>query len=307
MAASFDSYKIFYYVGKYGNITRAASALFLSQSTVSRTIQSLESELGCRLFVRYPHGVELTEQGEILYRSVAQGCELILAGENDLMCQAEQPQSCLRIGANDFVFQQYLIPALAEFSRFCPDVGIELTTQRFFEKDPVFTALTDAALDLLFTFTPVPDDPDLLVRPVAEVNDLLIADSCFSELRDREVSYAELESYPFVVRKTPTGGSSVAEQIFRRHGVTIRPRYRVDTIANFIPMVQQGLCLAVVPEPFFRSLHDPGTLFAVTLTEPLPSRSVCVVSSRGHSPGSAGEELIRCFRRQLSGKDNLKL
>ena len=52
MSASFDSYKIFYYVAKYGNITRAASTLFLSQSTVSRSVQSLEAELGCRLFTR---------------------------------------------------------------------------------------------------------------------------------------------------------------------------------------------------------------------------------------------------------------
>ena len=306
MAASFDSYKIFYYVGKYGNITRAAAALFLSQSTVSRTIQSLESELGCRLFERYPHGVELTEQGETLFRSVAPGCELILSGEEDLKLHNGQPQSSLCIGADDFIYQQYLIPALAEFAQFCPEVGVSLVTQRFCEKDPVFTALSDAALDLLFTFSPVPDMPDLQAQTVAETNDVLVADSRFSELRDREVSYAELESYPFVVRTTLNGNSSISEQIFRQHGVTILPRYRVDAIANFIPMVQQGLCLAVMPEPFFRSLQNSGTLFAVRLEEPLPSRSLCIVSSRSHTPGAAGEELIRCFRRQLSGKDNLK-
>ena len=41
MSVSYDYYKIFYYVAKYRNITAAANALFLSQPTVSRTIQNL--------------------------------------------------------------------------------------------------------------------------------------------------------------------------------------------------------------------------------------------------------------------------
>ena len=43
MSASFDTYKIFYYVAKSRNITHAANALFLSQSTVSAHIAALEN------------------------------------------------------------------------------------------------------------------------------------------------------------------------------------------------------------------------------------------------------------------------
>ena len=42
---NFEYYKVFYYVARYGNITTAAKALFLSQSTVSRMIQNLEHDL----------------------------------------------------------------------------------------------------------------------------------------------------------------------------------------------------------------------------------------------------------------------
>ena len=66
MSASFDSYKIFYFVGKYKNITHAAGALFLSQSTVSRAMQSLESDLGCKLMERSQQGIFLTAEGEML-------------------------------------------------------------------------------------------------------------------------------------------------------------------------------------------------------------------------------------------------
>ena len=51
MAANFEYYKIFYYVAKYQNFTLAAKALLSSQPSVSRCMQALETELGCRLFV----------------------------------------------------------------------------------------------------------------------------------------------------------------------------------------------------------------------------------------------------------------
>lgn len=60
MSVNLDSYKTFYYVAKYRNITHAAKALFQTQPTVSRCIAGLEAELGCRLFVRSKKGVMLT-------------------------------------------------------------------------------------------------------------------------------------------------------------------------------------------------------------------------------------------------------
>ena len=81
MSASFDYYRTFYYVAKYKNFTRAATMLLSSQPSVTRSIQNLESELGCRLFIRSRHGVTLTPEGEMLYRYVAPACERILRGE----------------------------------------------------------------------------------------------------------------------------------------------------------------------------------------------------------------------------------
>ena len=49
MNSNFEYYKIFYYVAKYENLTKAATALKTSQPAVTRTIHKLEGELGCRL------------------------------------------------------------------------------------------------------------------------------------------------------------------------------------------------------------------------------------------------------------------
>src|SRR3954462_10450852 len=48
------------------SFTQAAHRLGLRQSTVSQHVRRLEEAAGCRLFLRDPHGVELTEDGEAM-------------------------------------------------------------------------------------------------------------------------------------------------------------------------------------------------------------------------------------------------
>lgn len=59
-------------VDKYGSITRAAQALYVSQPAISSTIRALEEELGITIFVRSPMGVTITEAGRELVRMANQ-------------------------------------------------------------------------------------------------------------------------------------------------------------------------------------------------------------------------------------------
>lgn len=65
MNANFEYYKVFYYVSKYENLTKAAAVLKTSQPAVTRTIHNLENILGCRLFIRSKSGMQLTPEGRI--------------------------------------------------------------------------------------------------------------------------------------------------------------------------------------------------------------------------------------------------
>ena len=60
MNVNYEYYRIFYYVAKYKSFTKAANVLYANQPNITRTINRLESELGCRLFERTHQGVTLT-------------------------------------------------------------------------------------------------------------------------------------------------------------------------------------------------------------------------------------------------------
>lgn len=64
MLLNFEYYHVFYMVAKCKNITHAAEKMAISQSTMSRSLQTLENYLNSQLLVRNRFGVLLTPEGE---------------------------------------------------------------------------------------------------------------------------------------------------------------------------------------------------------------------------------------------------
>ncbi len=112
---SLESYKVFYYVGKYGSLTVAAQRLAVSQPAVSQSMRQLEQSLVTRLFTRGARGVRLTREGELLYSYVAKGYEQIMQGEKLLGQMLHMELGEIRIGASDMTLKFYLLPYLEEF------------------------------------------------------------------------------------------------------------------------------------------------------------------------------------------------
>src|SRR5258705_7984527 len=65
-----DKLKVFHAAAEAGSFTHAGEQLGLSQSAVSRQISALEESLGVSLFHRHARGLILTEQGDLLYKTV---------------------------------------------------------------------------------------------------------------------------------------------------------------------------------------------------------------------------------------------
>ena len=84
MDVNFEYYKIFYYVAKYHNFTKAAQALNNSQPNITRAMNCLEQQLNTTLFIRTNRGVQLTPEGERLYNHVLSAMEQFQAAEEEL-------------------------------------------------------------------------------------------------------------------------------------------------------------------------------------------------------------------------------
>ena len=84
MYVDWEYYKIFYYVAKYQNFTKAARVLGNNQPNITHSMNRLESQLNCVLFIRSNRGVTLTPEGELLYSRIASAAVQIQDAEDEL-------------------------------------------------------------------------------------------------------------------------------------------------------------------------------------------------------------------------------
>ena len=98
MNQNLSQYKIFYEVAKAGNISKAAKELYISQPAISKAISKLEDSLSTILFTRNSRGVQLTEEGQILFEHTSSAFEQLSAGELELKRVREFNMGQIRIG-----------------------------------------------------------------------------------------------------------------------------------------------------------------------------------------------------------------
>lgn len=168
MNINFESYKIFYYVALYKNISKAANSLYISQPAITKSIKKLERELGITLFNRTPKGVTLTENGKIFFDFVKNGVESFMNGEHKVTALNNLETGVLRIGASTTVTQHFLLPYIEKFHNMYPKIEISVTNHL---TNTMISLLKKGSLDLLIVNLPMKEDRTLNITPCAELHD----------------------------------------------------------------------------------------------------------------------------------------
>lgn len=110
----------FLMVAREGTISGAAHALHLSQPSLSRQMQELERELGCKLFDRGSRRIELTEAGMRLRRRAEEIVDLVGRTEAEFLVSADTLAGEVRIGGGETPAMGLVADAVAELQSAYP-------------------------------------------------------------------------------------------------------------------------------------------------------------------------------------------
>ena len=121
-----DKLKIFHAVAEAGSFTRATVNLNLSQSAISRQIQSLEQDLKVQLFERHARGLTLTENGEYVFKTAHEVIAKLKEIETSLGDQKNKPTGKLTITTVRSFGTHWLTPRIREFMQINPEIEVEL-------------------------------------------------------------------------------------------------------------------------------------------------------------------------------------
>lgn len=188
---NWDWYRSFLAVLQTGSLSAAGRALGLTQPTVGRHIDQLESALGLKLFIRSFDGYAATEAALELKPYLLQ----VAAGEAALRRVASSQgvgvQGCVRISASEIVGVEVLPPILATLRQQHPQLVIELVLSN--RADDLLQREADIAVRMFR-----PTQEALLVRRVADIEVGLHAHRDYLARQGTPVSLEQLAHHALI-------------------------------------------------------------------------------------------------------------
>src|SRR6267154_2495624 len=152
--------RLFVEVARTKSFRRAADALDMPNSTLSRHIAELEKTIGLRLLHRSTRKVELTEAGEVYFKRCQSIVEEARIAHESLLDVVERPTGTLRVSMPADLATDYLAPIIADFAKTYPLIAFE------FDLSPRLVDLQTEPFDLAIRIGPPPTHPNDLDRHV---------------------------------------------------------------------------------------------------------------------------------------------
>jgi DNA-binding transcriptional LysR family regulator len=248
-----DKLRIFHTVATAQSFTRAGEMLNLSQSAISRQISALEEGLQVALFHRHARGLMLTEQGEILFRTVSDILTRRSSAENALLESRERPRGPLKITAPVAIGTTWLTPHMREFSELYPEIMITILV------DDRELDLTMREADVAIRLFPA-KHPDLIQKHLTSLNNSLYASNDYlrsagvpvkaQELKNhRLVTFGEDIRLPFAeVNWILKAGSGAHEDR--------KPAFKVNSLVGIMKAVESGIGIAGLPDYMVQGLPN---------------------------------------------------
>ncbi len=284
MNISFEYYKIFYYVAKYENITKAAMVLKSSQPNVTRIIHLLEEQLDCRLFLREPRGLKLTEEGKRLYAHVAIACQHLLDAESELCRDKNICSGTIELGVTETALHLFLLKNLHSFQQSYPDIKIRIQNNTTPE---ILKSLANGRLDLAIVTTPFELNDSFACEDLLTFQEIPAGGSEYAALANRPMTLKEFRLHSIIGLGYGTASYEYYRKVFMEQKLDYEPAMEVATADLVIPLLQNNLGVGFVPEPLAAPFFEDKSLVPLLLDIPLPTREVKMLWDKSRSQSRA--------------------
>lgn len=283
---SLELYRVFYEIGKTGNLTRAAEKLYVSQPNISTALKALEEQLHTTLCVRTKKGITLTYEGQALFDELEKAFSHIALAETKIEKLVHLESGIISISASDTICNYYLLPYITSFAKKYPGIRLEITNRTSLE---TVDLLKSGQID--FGFINLPFEDDLLsITTCCEVHDILIGGIDYKQLSYKGISYSALSQYPLVMLERKSISRLCIDDFFEKAGISLSPVLELGSLDLIISFVRNNMGLAFIPMELCGQFIDNYEIFQIKLENPLPARGIGLIEINNAVHSNAAEK-----------------
>lgn len=289
-----NSRKLSYFreVAWAGSFRLAALRVGVSQSVLTRQVQSLEEELGVVLFQRGGSETRTTEAGELLLER----CEKILSELEDtralLSSRSPTPQGTTTVAMLTSFSTNFSVDILNRARECMPNVRLRMTegSSRYVE-ERVLSGQADIGV--------------LIKRPLSDRfifeellhEDFWIFGRSFPDNRKRW-TFKDIAALPLVLPLPPHGGRRLIDEAARREGTVLQAGFEVDSPYLIRDLILTRDMYAILPRISLRSERLAGSIRAAPIVNP-PMVTLAIGSLKGKPLSTAARVLANCIRKTV--------
>ncbi|AIQ58473.1 LysR family transcriptional regulator [Paenibacillus borealis] len=238
---SIIKYEVFLKVVELGSLTKAADVLGFTQSGISHTISSLESEFGFPLLVRSRSGVKLTVNGE----QVIQPIREILKWNEQLKQQVADihglETGTITIGTFTSVSVHWLPGMIKQFREEYPYIEFKLMEGGYLEIEQWIEAgVVDCG------FLSLPTREKFEVFPLKQDRMLAVLSKDHPLSRAPYMPLAQIAYEDFIIPKA--GSDYDVRRVLEKAGIKPNIKFSAGDDYAIIAMVEKGLGISILPE-----------------------------------------------------------
>ncbi len=265
-------YRIFYEVCRTLNISRAAKELYISQPAISKSISRLEENLGTTLFIRNSRGVQLTDEGRLLYDHARAAFEALDEGEEQLRHIRDLGIGQIRIGVSSTLCKHVLVPYLKDFIREHPHIKITIECQ---DSARTLDMLEQGQIDIGLVAEPR-SKRNLDFFPVSKIEDIFVATGEYlAHLKIREDQHEDVlrDGNVMLLERGNMTRSYVEDCLFEQK-IELRHIMEISSMDLIIDFARIGMGVGCVIREFVQEELSTGLLREISLPAPMPSRAI---------------------------------
>ena len=240
-----DKLKIFYAVAEAGSFTKATSELNLSQSAISRQIQSLENDLKVLLFERHARGLSLTDNGEYLFKTAHEVISKLKDVETTLADKRDKPSGKLTVTTVVSFGTTWLTPRIQEFMSLNPDIEIEL----IFDDRELDLSTRQADIGIWMRR---PKQLNYIQKKLIDIHYHIYGSAKYFEKHGFPKKINDLNKHRFITygkgAPSPVFNPDWALKLGAKDGKKTKPVMRVNSVYGLLLAVQSGVGLAALPD-----------------------------------------------------------
>ncbi len=227
MNIDLQSYRVFCEVAKYGNISRAAENMYISQSAVTQSIKKLEILLGGNVFYRNKNGVELTEEGKNLYEYIKNSIETMENAENIFSKYINLDKGKIRIGGGNSLINSLIFEPLTEFIKKYPNIEISIGSGI---TDALMQKLANGELDIVVLNLPYTSNNyfNIEITTLKKSNFAFFASKEFMENNNLK-DFSKINEYKLILPKRLSNKRKMLDNYCKEQKIELTSNYEVSS------------------------------------------------------------------------------